>query len=184
MCPAHLRDALFSNLNFMKRIECPKCGHLLTINENEYPAGRVLVFVCPKCNKQFKVMFGQKAEQQEPVFGHLTVLDNQFNERQELPLKMGDNVIGRFVKGTKANLPIYTSDPSIDTTHCVITLRRNKKGKIQYVLRDAPSLTGTFYQGDILNDYDRINLADESIINIGGATMIVHLEPSPAAPSQ
>lgn len=129
-------------------------------------------------------MFGAKAEQQEPVFGRLTVLDNQFNERQELPLRMGDNVIGRFVKGTKANLPIYTSDPSIDTTHCIITLKRNKKGKLQYILRDAPSLTGTFYQGDVLNDYDRINLADESIINIGAATMIVHLESAPPPPQQ
>lgn len=161
----------------MKRIVCPKCGHLLTINENEYPKGRVLVFVCPNCAKQFKVMLGAKPREEEPAYGYLIVLNNQFNERQELPLRMGENVIGRYVKGTSANLPIYTSDPSIDTTHCIISLKRNKRGVLQYILRDAPSLTGTFYQGNILNNYDRINLRNESVINIGAATMIVRLNP-------
>ena len=156
----------------MKRLTCPRCGHYLTFNETDYPAHRVLVFVCPACQKQFKVKLGKPADTPAKALGTLTVLENNFHERQELPLTMGDNVIGRYVKGTAANRAIITSDPSIDTTHCIVNVKRSKKGKLQFILRDAPSLTGTFYHGEILKDQDRIFLEDESVINIGGTTMI------------
>ena len=159
----------------MKRLSCPRCGHYLTFNEKDYPPDRVLVFVCPVCQKQFKVKLGSPTEAQQPALGKLVVLENAFHERQELPLMMGENVIGRYVKGTSANRPIMTSDPSIDTTHCIVTVKRNKNGKLQFILRDAPSLTGTFYQGDILRDQDRIFLDNEAVINIGGTTMIVNI---------
>lgn len=161
----------------MKRLSCPRCGHYLTFNETDYPAGRVLVFVCPACQKQFKVKLGVKADKEKPALGKLIVLENSFHERQELPLTMGDNVIGRYVKGTAANRPIITSDPSIDTTHCIVTVKQNKKGKVQFILRDAPSLTGTFYQGEILKDQDRIFLENEAVINIGGTTLIFNQDP-------
>lgn len=166
----------------MKRISCPKCGHYLTFDETAYPHDRILVFVCPACQKQFKVKMGSRQDKPKPVYGKLTVLENIFHERQELPLRLGDNVIGRYVKGTAANAPIITSDPSIDTTHCIIHVKRNKKGVMQFILRDAPSLTGTFYQGNILRDQDRIFLDHESVINIGGTTMIVSTEPPTQEP--
>ncbi len=100
------------------------------------------------------------------------MLENSFHERQELPLFLGENIIGRYVKGTSANTPIMTSDPSIDTTHCIVTVSLNKRQELQFVLRDAPSLTGTFYQGNILRDQDRILIEDEAVINIGGTTLI------------
>ena len=46
-------------------------------------------------------------------------------------------------------------------------------GKLQYILRDAPSDTGTFYMNDILRDVDRINLEDGAIITIGATTLIL-----------
>ena len=159
----------------MKRLSCPRCGHYLTFNETDYPADRVLVFICPACQKQFRVKLGAKDKQQKPALGRLVVLENSFHERQELPLTMGENVIGRYVKGTSANRPIMTGDPSIDTTHCIVDVKRSKKGKLQFILRDAPSLTGTFYQGEILRDQDRIFLENEAVINIGGTTMIFNL---------
>ena len=134
------------------------------------------MFVCPACQKQFKVKLGIKTDKEKPTLGKLIVLENNFHERQELHLTMGENVIGRYVKGTAANCSIMTSDPSIDTTHCIVSVKRNKKGKLQFILRDAPSLTGTFYQGEILKDQDRIFLENEAVINIGGTTMIVNLE--------
>jgi len=161
----------------MKRLSCPKCGHNLTFDETAYPPDRVLVFVCPACQKQFKVKLGVKGEKQLPVFGKLIVLENAFHERQVLPLRMGDNIIGRYVKGTAANAAIVTCDPSIDTTHCIVTVKQKKDGTICFVLRDAPSLTGTFYQGNILRDQDRIFIEHEAVINIGGSTMIVDIAP-------
>lgn len=159
----------------MRKISCPKCGHYLTFDEKAYPQDRVLVFVCPACQKQFKIKIGTKEGAQRIALGKIIVLENAFHERQELPLYMGENVIGRYVKGTSATTPIITVDPSIDTTHCIVTVKRNKKGVIQFILRDAPSLTGTFYQGEILRDQDRIVIENEAVINIGGTTLIVKL---------
>lgn len=156
----------------MKRVACPKCGRYLTFDDKAYPPDRTLVFVCPLCQKQFKIRLGSKGKPQKPVLGRITVLENSFHERQELPLFLGENIIGRYVKGTSANTPIMTSDPSIDTTHCIVTVSLNKRQELQFVLRDAPSLTGTFYQGSILRDQDRVLIEDEAVINIGGTTLI------------
>lgn len=86
---------------------------------------------------------------------------------------MGDNVIGRYVRGTDINTPIETSDPSVDTKHCIIRVQRSKRGDLQYILRDAPSNTGTFYMNDILRDQDRVRLEEGSIVTIGATTLIL-----------
>ena len=86
---------------------------------------------------------------------------------------MGDNVIGRYVKGSNINTPIETVDPSVDTTHCVINVKRNRAGELIYTLRDAPSGTGTFVGNTILRDNDRLQIQDGTIITIGATTMIL-----------
>lgn len=158
----------------MKRVACPKCGNFITFDESAYPANRILVFVCPACSKQFKVRCNTSTQKQnEPtVYGRLIVIENTFHHRQVLPLHLGKNIIGRFVKGTQANLPIETTDPSIDTTHCIVHVKEDKAGKLRFILRDAPSNTGTFYQDQILKDADRINMEEGSIITIGATSLI------------
>ncbi len=108
----------------------------------------------------------------EAECGRLTVVENAFHYRQDLVLVMGDNVVGREVKGHNINQPILTVDPSVDTRHCIIQVKRNKQGKLQFLLRDAPSGTGTWLNGEILRDHDRAPLSDEDIITIGATTMI------------
>ena len=107
--------------------------------------------------------------------GSISVVENAFHDRQEIPLEMGDNVFGRFVQGTNINKPIETVDPSVDTRHCIIRVQRGKDGQLQYILRDAPSGTGTFYMNEILRDQDRIRLQDGSVITIGATTLILKL---------
>jgi len=164
----------------MKRITCPKCGSYITFDEQAYPANQILVFVCAACGKEIKIRcnssFSKKKVQQ--TFGQLIVLENTFHHKQEIALHMGDNTVGRHVKGTKANASIETADPSMDTTHCIITVKKSKNGKICYVLRDAPSNTGTFHQDEILKDTDRINLEDGAVITIGATSMIFNAQPS------
>lgn len=164
----------------MKRITCPKCGSYITFDERAYPANRILVFVCAACGKQIKVRCNSSVskERVKPTFGQLIVLENTFHHKQEIPLHMGDNIVGRHVKGTKANASIETTDPSMDTTHCIITVKKNKSGKLFYILRDAPSNTGTFYEEEILKDTDRINLEDGAVITIGATSMIFNEQPS------
>lgn len=164
----------------MKRIRCPKCDNPIIFDDTNYSMGQVLIFECEACRKQFKIRTGlsQKQEMQDqPAYGRLIVIENAFHYKQEIPLCAGENVVGRFVKGTKANAAIKTVDPSIDTTHCIITVRPGKgKNKTQYILQDAPSGTGTYLMNNILGDRDRVQIQDGAIITIGATTMILRTE--------
>lgn len=164
----------------MKRISCPKCGSYITFDEKAYPANRILVFVCASCGKQIKIRCNSTAKKAvgEQTFGELIILENAFHHKQIFPLHMGENVVGRYVKGTKANVPIETADPSMDTTHCIISVKKNKNDKLCFVLRDAPSNTGTFYKDVILKDADRILLEDGGIITIGATSIIFNEHPN------
>lgn len=169
----------------MKRVRCPKCDNYIVFDETKYTDGQSLVFVCQHCKKEFGIRIGKskltdKHEEKnldeqayKENFGSIVVVENQFAFKQVIPLDFGENEFGRYLKGTNINKPIETRDPSVDTFHCAITVKRNKKGKLQYVLRDAPSDTGTFYMNEILKDCDRINLEDGAIITIGATTLIL-----------
>lgn len=167
----------------MKRIRCPKCDESILFDETQYEPGRVLVFECPECHKQFKIRIPQPKPaattededdtEQTPVLGKLVVLENAFHFKQEIPLYPGENVVGRLVKGSNANAAIKTVDPSMDTTHCIITAKLLPNGTPRFTLRDAPSNTGTFLQNEILGDRDRVIINDGDIITIGATTMIL-----------
>lgn len=165
----------------MKRIRCPKCDEAILFDETQYEPGRILVFECPECHKQFKIRIPQpkieteenEEEDEAPVLGKLVVLENAFHFKQEVPLFEGENIVGRLVKGSKANAAIKTVDPSMDTTHCIITGTTKRDGSVKFVLRDAPSNTGTFLQNEILSDRDRVIISDGDIITLGATTIIL-----------
>ena len=158
----------------MKRIRCPKCDEPILFDDSSYEPGNVLVFECNNCHKQFKIRISssQKTEEEEPTYGTLVVIENAFHFKQEIPLHEGQNIVGRYVKGTKANAAIKTVDPSIDTTHCIIDVKI-KKGKPIFILRDGPSGTGTFLMNTILGLKEQVSIQDGSIITIGATTMIL-----------
>lgn len=170
----------------MKRVRCPKCENYITFDETLYQAGQSLVFTCVECGKKFSIRMGKdkieasrkealKASQEsEAEFGSITVIENVFGYKQILPLHMGDNVIGRRCVGTTINVPVETSDMSMDRRHCIINVKGDRQGKLVYTLRDAPSLTGTFLYNEILKDNDRIRLDDGAIVTIGATTFILH----------
>jgi len=169
----------------MKRVRCPKCDNFITFDETKYSEGQSLVFQCPDCGKQFGIRIGasklrarQKEENpdeyaNENGYGSIVVIENVFHYKQVIPLKMGDNVIGRYQKGNPINTPIETVDPSVDNTHCVINVSRDKHGKLKYVLRDGPSNTGTFVDNEILGDRERRGIYDGSLFTIGATTIIL-----------
>ena len=163
----------------MKRIRCPKCDQTILFDETQYEVGRILVFECTECHKQFKIRLPRSKNNQDlpknlPV-GYLTILENAFQFKQVLPIILGENIIGRSVKGTKANLAFRTVDPSIDTTHCIITAEKEKDGRTLFLLQDAPSNTGTFLQNQLLQPREQAIIKEGDIINIGAATMILKL---------
>lgn len=171
----------------MKRIFCPKCDNQLSFDETKYPDGKVLAFVCPQCGSQFKIKLGRKViktesghekEVNEPDFscGHITVIENTFGFKQELPLIMGDNVIGRRNRDTEnVDLPIITSDPSMGRKHCIINVKKNKQGKLIYTLSDFPSLTGTFLRSVLLGNKEQVQIGEGAVVTIGATTFILHI---------
>lgn len=158
----------------MKKVRCPKCDHYMPFDDTRYQSGEVLVFECPNCHKQFGLRIGAKSIQEEHEdYGSILVIENVFHHEQRIDLQMGDNVIGRYVKGSDINAPIETVDPSVDTTHCIINVSRNRAGQLIYTLRDASTDgTGTFVSNTMLGAKDRLRLDHGAIITIGATTMI------------
>ena len=105
--------------------------------------------------------------------GAIVVIENVFHYKQVIPLRMGDNTIGRYMKGSKTNTPIETNDPSVDMLHCVINVSRGKDGKLRYVLRDGPSNTGTFVDNELLGDRERRIIYDGTLFTIGATSVIL-----------
>lgn len=171
----------------MKRILCPKCDNYITFDETKYSEGQSLVFICEHCKKQFSIRIGKsklKATRKEEVLdeqensrdcGSVVVVENVFGFKQVLPLKEGDNVIGRRNKGTEVDVSIETADPSMDRRHCVINVRRNKQGQLIYTLRDNQSVTGTFLMNEVLGDKDRVRIEEGAIITLGATTLILRV---------
>ena len=158
----------------MKRVLCPKCDNYITFDETKYTEGQSLVFICEHCKKQFSIRIGKsKLKANNEDFGSIVVVENVFGYKQVLPLKEGDNLIGRRSKGTDVDISIETSDPSMDRRHCVINVKRNKQGELIYTLRDNQSITGTFLLNDILGDKDRVRIEEGAIITIGATTLIL-----------
>ena len=164
----------------MKRIRCPKCDEAILFDETQYEPGRSLVFECPECHKQFKLRIPmpkpieevEEEEEEAPVLAWLTVVENAFHFKQQIPLYEGENVVGRLVKGTRANAPIKTVDPSVDTTHCIVKAVIRPTGELVCSLRDAPSNTGTFLGSHLLAPREWAHLEPGDVITIGATTLI------------
>ncbi|MDD2437864.1 MAG: FHA domain-containing protein [Massilibacteroides sp.] len=158
----------------MKRIFCPKCDHQLTFDEKKYPEAKALAFVCPACGRQFKIRLKQKNET-DYTCGYIRVIENTFGFKQDFPLFLGENVIGRRNKDTEGvDIPIITSDPSMGRKHCIIDVQKNGDDSYTYTLRDFPSLTGTFVGNYCLRKNEQARVEGGTVISIGATTFILH----------
>ena len=169
----------------MKRVRCPKCDNYITFDETQYACGKSLVVQCSACGKEFGIRIGvsklrntQKDEVLDEQtnaqkYGSIVVIENVFHYKQVIPLCMGDNIIGRYMKNSGINCPIETRDPSIDMTHCTINVSRDKRGALIYILRDGPSYTGTFVGNDILGDRERRIITDGTLFTIGATSIVL-----------
>ena len=169
----------------MKRVRCPKCDNYITFDETKYEAGQSLVFKCDQCGREFGIRIGvsklrntQKDEnpnEQENAegCGSIVVIENVFHYKQVLPLRMGNNVIGRYQKGNPINTAFETVDPSVDLNHCTINVSRDKRGGLRYTLMDNNSNTGTFV-GDVeLQPRERRIIEDGTLFTLGATSIIL-----------
>jgi predicted RNA-binding Zn-ribbon protein involved in translation (DUF1610 family) len=169
----------------MKRVRCPKCDQYITFDETKYVEGQSLVFKCPECGKEFGIRIGvsklrerQKDERpdenaNEQGCGSIVVIENVFHFKQVIPLRMGDNIIGRYQKGNPANTTFETVDPSVDLNHCTITVGRDKRGNLRYTLKDNNSNTGTFVDNVELSPKERRVIEDGTLFTIGATSIIL-----------
>ena len=169
----------------MKRVRCPKCDNYITFDETKYEAGQSLVFKCDQCGREFGIRIGvsklrntQKEEnpdEQENAegCGSIVVIENVFHFKQVLPLRMGNNVIGRYQKGNPINTAFETVDPSVDLNHCTVNVSRDKRGQLRYTLMDNNSNTGTFV-GDVeLQPRERRIIEDGTLFTLGATSIIL-----------
>ena len=173
----------------MKRVRCPKCDNYITFDETKYEAGQSLVFKCDQCGREFGIRIGvsklrntQKDENTElnsklqmpnSECGSIIVIENVFHFKQVLPLRMGNNVIGRYQKGNPINTAFETVDPSVDLNHCTINVSRDKLGGLRYTLMDNNSNTGTFV-GDVeLQPRERRIIEDGTLFTLGATSIIL-----------
>ena len=110
---------------------------------------------------------------EQPDCGHLLVIENVFHYKQTLPLRMGDNVIGRYQKGNPINTPIETVDPSVDLNHCTLNVSRDKRGELKYILRDNNSNTGTFVDNVEILPPERRVIEHGTLFTIGATSIIL-----------
>jgi hypothetical protein len=173
----------------MKRVRCPKCDSYIIFDETQYEPGQALVFQCNDCGKQFGIRIGvsklretQKKENElnneqlsnlDTECGSIVVIENVFHFKQEIPLHMGNNVIGRYQKGNSINTPFETVDPSVDLNHCTIHVSRNKQGQLRYLLSDNNSNTGTFVDNVELKPRERRLIEDGTLFTIGATSIIL-----------
>ena len=169
----------------MKRVRCPKCDHYIILDETQYAEGQSLVFQCDECGKQFGIRIGTsklKATQKEDRpdeqaneggCGSLVIIENVFHYKQVIPLRMGDNVVGRYQKGNPVNCSFETVDPSVDLNHCTVNVSRNKRGELIYTLRDNNSNTGTFVDNVEISPRERRLITDGTLFTIGATSIIL-----------
>lgn len=169
----------------MKRVRCPKCDNYITFNETKYEAGQSLVFKCDQCGREFGIRIGvsklrntqkdENPDEQENAegCGSIVVIENVFHFKQVLPLRMGNNVIGRYQKGNPINTAFETVDPSVDLNHCTINVSRDKRGGLRYTLMDNNSNTGTFV-GDVeLQPRERRIIENGTLFTLGATSIIL-----------
>lgn len=172
----------------MKRVRCPRCDSYITFDETKYASGQSLMFECDKCHKKFQIRMGvsrldatqkdaNKAHSTEDNgFGSIEVIENVFCFRQSFALHEGENIIGRYNRGDNVDIPIQTTDRSMDRRHCVITVKKESDGSISHTLRDYPSLTGTFLFNRILGDREKASIEDGAVITLGATSLILTTE--------
>ena len=169
----------------MKRVRCPKCDHYIIFDETKYAEGQSLVFQCDECGKQFGIRIGtsrlkatlkdDRPDEQanEMGCGSIVVIENVFHYKQVIPLRMGDNVIGRYQKGNPVNTPFETVDPSVDLNHCTINVSRDRRGQLCYTLRDNNSNTGTFVDNVEIAQKERRLIENGTLFTIGATSIIL-----------
>ena len=106
-----------------------------------------------------------------------------FGYKQLFPLYVGVNAIGRRNKDTATDIPIITSDPSMDRHHAIIKVTEGRTGKLRFAVADDDSRVGTFLAGELLAPKEWRYLQPGDVLTLGATSIIFSDEPLPEDPT-
>ncbi len=159
----------------MKHVLCPRCDSYVAFDETRCERGSSLFLVCSHCGKSFSLSYDDISRQEEiEDCGRVVVLENNCCHRQEFPLIVGDNVVGRRNKGTDVDIAIESSDADMERRHCIINVKSDRCGGYIYTLSDCSARAGTYLRQERLGRRDKIRIDGGSIVTIGGTTLILY----------
>lgn len=180
----------------MKFIVCPFCKS--RISEGSFPSSRKgrghIVMLCPSCKKRLSFTIRQanlnnskESIENKPIpsleeriitGAILAIVENRFAYAGEFPLYEGENKIGRYNdKHTPLEVPIHTTDPSMDRIHTTIVAQPLEGGEYNFFIMDENSLTGTFVNNKEVEQGERRELHHGDVLTLG-ATSILFLKDS------
>lgn len=175
----------------MKKIFCPKCDTPISLSRERIDEARQsgdgrLTLLCPNCTRQInlRIRLPKEKAEDKPTpeaesLGHLIVVENTFGYKQYFPLHLGTQGIGRRNKDTQVDIPILTTDPSMDRHHCLIRVTQGKTGVLRFALADDNSRVGTFLGGRLLEPKEWAYLEPGDVLTLGATSLIFSNEPLP-----
>jgi len=179
------RDVLlpYSGKNIKINCQNPECKKPQKLAVPEFkktePASNKTVIESNKTVIETKIEQSDKNDSHKKAV--LNVLRNTKTEAQSFQLDNGLFTVGRFVNKPGTYVPdiaIRTNDTFISKKHCQITVVMNNKGGKDYILRDAGSTNGTFYNNanKALEKSDEVYLNHSDTIILGDTHIIFELK--------
>jgi len=160
-------------------IQCPSCGLVMAINFS--PAVLQKTLVCPNCHTSRKV--AEYLLYREPTTknneGSTQVVRNVLPKQAQLTdlstgrsysLQRGKNTLGRKAATSDATVQIETTDSFMSRNHIGIDVE-NQNGGIYCVLYNTRNRNKTLVNGNRVEEGDRIELQNGTIITLGNTQL-------------
>jgi len=160
-------------------IQCPSCGLVMAINFS--PAVLQKTLVCPNCHTSRKV--AEYLLYREPTKknneGSTQVVRNALPKQAQLTdlstgrsysLQQGKNTLGRKAATSDATVQIETTDSFMSRNHIGIDVE-NQNGGIYCVLYNTRNRNKTLVNGNRVEEGDRIELQNGTIITLGNTQL-------------
>ena len=160
-------------------IQCPSCGLVMAINFS--PAVLQKTLVCPNCHTSRKV--AEYLLYREPTTknneGSTQVVRNVLPKQAQLTdlstgrsysLQRGKNTLGRKAATSDATVQIETTDSFMSRNHIGIDVE-SQNGGIYCVLYNTRNRNKTLVNGNRVEEGDRIELQNGTIITLGNTQL-------------
>jgi pSer/pThr/pTyr-binding forkhead associated (FHA) protein len=160
-------------------IQCPSCGLVMAINFS--PAVLQKTLVCPNCHTSRKVaeylLYRETTTKNNE--GSTQVVRNVLPKQAQLTdlstgrsysLQRGKNTLGRKAATSDATVQIETTDSFMSRNHIGIDVE-NQNGGIYCVLYNTRNRNKTLVNGNRVEEGDRIELQNGTIITLGNTQL-------------